>query len=273
MDCPGGALLRMNQNLAGFLTRLFEIRIKPGCAQEAAQEAIDAYYDFLGQVGIEHCNFGGFEIGEDGTPSMTQFSGTKLPPAFVEEFTRELSAHDYVLRRAETLDAQTPILKFETGLPALDEIEAFHAPAREVQVECARHGIEEGVALVGNTALAGSRLRVESGRFFGFVFAGKAGTRSLLESEGQAVEIASFALLDQIMPQIEATIDGFDNPLSERERDILARVARGAIRKQIAFDFNIAVPTVDMYLSSIRRKLKSATLSEAVAKAYRYALL
>lgn len=269
----GGALLDMDKNLADFLTQLIALRVSPGCANETAQKAIEAYYDFLDQIGIEHCNFGGFEIGADGTPSMTQFSGTRLPEAFVEEFNAELSANDYVLRRAQTLDAKRPIVTFETGLTVLDEIEAFHAPAREVQVECARHGIEEGVAMVGNTALAGSRLSSGTGRFFGFVFAGKKGTRSLIKQQGKTVEIASFALLDQIMPQIEATIDGFENVLSERERAILASIARGAMRKQIAFDLNISVPTVDVHLAAIRRKLKSSTLAQAVAKAYNYALI
>mgnify|MGYP001800773188 CR=1 FL=1 len=263
----------MDRNLADFLTRLIAIRTQPDRAHETALAAIDAYYELLDQIGIEHCYFGGFEIGEDGTPSMTQFSGTRLTPAFIEEFTHELAIDDYVLRRGQTLDAAAPILKFETGMPALDEIEAFHAPARKVQVECARQGVVEGVAMVGNTALAASPTASGHGRFFGFVFGGKAGTRSLLKKHGDVVEIASFALLDQIKPQIEATIDGYEEPLSGRQLEVLAAVANGAIRKQIAFDFNIALPTVDMHLSAIRRKLHAATLSEAVAKAYRYAVL
>jgi DNA-binding CsgD family transcriptional regulator len=263
----------MNNDLADFLTRMLAFRTRSMKEQPDGGEAIEAFYDFLGRVGIEHCNFGGFEIGADGIPSMNQFAGTRLAAPFVEEFTEELSVDDYVLRRAETLDAARPLLKFETGLAVLDEIEAFHAPSRRVQVESARHGIEEGVAMLGNTALAGARTGSASGRYFGFVFAGKHGTRSVLREQGKAIEIASFALLDQIMPQIEAAIDGYEASLSGREREVLAAIAGGSMRKQIAFDFNIALPTVDMHIAAIKRKLRAATAAEAVARAYRYGLL
>jgi DNA-binding CsgD family transcriptional regulator len=261
----------VNNELADFLTRLLAIRSSD--QSRDANNAIDAYYDFLGIAGVEHCNFGGFEIGADGVPSINQFSGTRLPEPFIEEFTEELAADDYVLRRAELLSEANPFTRFETGLPVLDEIEAFHAPSRSVQVECARHGIEEGMAILGNTSLIAGRPRSETGRYFGFVFGGAKGTLALLEEHGPAFEIAAFSLLDQIMPQVEAAMDGVERCLSPRERDVLAAIARGHIRKQIAFDLNIALPTVDMHINAIKRKLKAATLPEAVARAYRYDML
>lgn len=261
----------MNNDLADFLTKLNALRSQT--AHDCAEHAIGAYYSYLEGIGIEHCNFGGFKITADGIPSINQFSGTRLSDHFIEEFSEELAGDDYVLRRAQDLSAERPIAKFETGLPVLDEIEAFHAPARNVQIECARQGIEEGVALLGNTSLGATGTGDRGGRYFGFVFGGERGTRALLSQHGQAVEIASFALLDRIMPQVEARIDGVEANLSVRERDVLAALARGAMRKQIAFDFNIALPTVDMYIAAIKRKLDAGTLPEAVAKGYRYGLL
>jgi DNA-binding CsgD family transcriptional regulator len=264
----------IDNDLADFLTSMIALRTSGDRADARAQKAIGAYYAFLERVGIEHCNFGGFAIDSDGTPSINQFSGTRLPGGFIEEFTEEMAIDDYVLRRAELLDGSCPVARFRTGLPVLDEIEAFHAPSRKVQVECARHGIEEGVALIGNTALAaGGQRAADGGRYFGFVFAGEEGTMRVVEERGAAIEIAAFALLDQIMPQIEASIDGFSDTLTARERDVLAALASGAIRKQIAFDLDIAVPTVDMHIAAIKRKLNAATLPEAVARACRYDLL
>ena len=127
--------------------------------------------------------------------------------------------------------------------------------------------------MLGDTSLGRGASPSAKGRYFGFVFAGKPGTRSLLGEQGRTIEIASFALLDQIMPSIEANIDGFEAALSARERDVLAALANGAMRKQIAFDFNIALPTVDMHIAAIKRKLRATTMAEAVGRAYRYGLL
>ena len=111
------------------------------------------------------------------------------------------------------------------------------------------------------------------GRYFGFCFGGAPGTNRWVKSNMNAIEIASFALLDQIIPKLEANIDDATIQLTSRERDCLAGLARGLMRKQIAFSLNISLPTVDMHVASIKRKLVADTLPEAVARAYVYGLL
>ena len=263
----------MSPHLADLLTQFLALRKSQGDPCQSANAAIAAFYDFLDRLEIEHCNFGGFAIAADGTPAVNQFSATRMSDGFIEEYVAEFSVDDYVLRRAEALTPHKAISKFETGLPVLDEIEAFHSPARRVQLECAQYGVEEGFALIGNTSLTRTSVVDGNARYFGFVFGGRSGTRSLLTTHGQTVEIAAFALLDQIMPQIEASIDGFSYNLSPRQRDILAGVAAGRQRQQIAHDLSISVPTVDAHLVGMRNRLGAQTLGEAVAKGYRYGIL
>jgi DNA-binding CsgD family transcriptional regulator len=87
------------------------------------------------------------------------------------------------------------------------------------------------------------------------------------------LQVASFALLDRMMPRLHATVDGFGYDLSCRQRDILGMLAAGAQRQEIAHRFDIAVPTVDAHLAVLRRKLGAQTLAEAVAKGYLYGIL
>lgn len=263
----------MDAKLSDFLTRLIAIRREDCSVEQRAEQAIDGFYRYLGETGIEHCNFGGWLMEADGTPSLELFNGTRLPAPFIEEFTEELAVDDYVLRKGENLDRNRPIERFDIGMHALDEIAAFHGPSKRVQEECARHGIVEGKAIIGDTSLVAGGMSGGGGRFFGFVYAGEVGTNRVIEAHATDIEIASFALLDQIMPHVEATMDGFSEALTGRERDVLAALASGEQRKQIAFRFNVSLPTVDMYLANLKRKLAAQTLAEAVAKGYRYGLL
>jgi DNA-binding CsgD family transcriptional regulator len=62
-------------------------------------------------------------------------------------------------------------------------------------------------------------------------------------------------------------------PLSERERDCLACVARGASSKQAARQLGLSMNTVNFYMASARRKLRVKSRSQAVAVALRLGLL
>jgi len=263
----------MNNALADFLTRITALRSQRLAASQRADEAIASYYALLEQLGIEHCNFGGWQIAHDGAAQYNAFNGTRLSDSFLEEYTAELVADDYVMRRADTLSEAVPVMHFDIGLGYIDQMRHFHEPAPRVMEECARYGIRDGFAIIGDTSLICSPDRPGEGRYFGFCFAGDPGTNSQVKRHLNIIEIATFALLDQIMPQVEAGIDGVCATLTSRERDVLAAIARGEMRKQIAFDRAIALPTVDMHIASIKRKLKAATLPEAVARAYRYAFL
>jgi DNA-binding CsgD family transcriptional regulator len=61
--------------------------------------------------------------------------------------------------------------------------------------------------------------------------------------------------------------DGAPDPLSRRERDCLACIARGASSKAVARQLNLSAHTVSKYVESAMRKLGASNRSEAVVKA------
>jgi FixJ family two-component response regulator len=61
--------------------------------------------------------------------------------------------------------------------------------------------------------------------------------------------------------------------LSLREREIMIRVARGRLSKQIAGDIGISEPTVKVHRSRATRKMKSRTLPELCQMAAKLTLI
>lgn len=60
--------------------------------------------------------------------------------------------------------------------------------------------------------------------------------------------------------------------LTPRERDVLHGLIRGRRRDQLALDLGVAVPTVDLHSTNLRRKLGARTVAEAVAIAIKEGL-
>jgi len=257
--------------LFDFLTRLASVAPHDRAMPDAGKRYSRWFYEYLHSVGVEHCNFGGFELDAASRGEVVEFNGTRLPSDFVDEFTHEMAQDDYVLLKADSLTADRPFASFDVGLRFLDEVEAFNPASRRVQAECARHGIGDGVAMIGNAPMAPG---AQDARFFGFVFANReADGGAVVRERFSELQVASFALLDRMMPRLHATVDGFAYDLSGRQRDILGMLAAGAQRQEIAHRFDIAVPTVDAHLAVLRRKLGAQTLAEAVAKGYLYGIL
>lgn len=256
--------------MGDFLTRLLDPRLGRTPFPERAAICSEYFYRYLHEVGVEHCNYGGFELLADGSGAVNEFSGSRLPEPFIEEFTEELAANDYVLLKAGDLAQDRPITAFSVGTDHLEEIGSFNPASRRVTEECARYGIVDGMALLGDTALASADGK---GRYFGFVFAGAHGTGRLVCDRFVDLQVAAFAMLDRMKPHFEATIDDFRYNLTAREKDVLAAVAQGRQRSQIGHACGIAVTTVDMHLANLRRKLGAQTLAEAVARGYRYGIL
>ncbi|MBX7459323.1 helix-turn-helix transcriptional regulator [Qipengyuania sp. 1NDH17] len=259
----------MSTELADFLTQL---HASPEVGQpmpEGADEPIAQFYRYIHALGVEHCNFGGFELAH-GQGQVNEFNGSLLPEPFLEEFTEELAPDDYTLLKAGDLSPENPTTVFNIGLPFLDEIEAFNPASRRVQTECARHGIEDGIAIIGHAPMAPGS---QQSRFFCFVFAGDTGGAAVAREKFGELQVAAFALMGRIRPLMDATVEGFSYNLTAREKDVLGCLAAGLQRQEIAFRYGIAVPTVDMHLSGLRKKLQAQTLAEAVAKGYRYGIL
>lgn len=260
----------MDHRLGDLLSRLLSPRLAQTPFPERADKCSAYFYDYLHAMGVEHCNYGGFELLADGRGEVHEFSGSRLPAPFLEEFTAELAADDYTLLKAAEIAPERPVTSFAVGLDHLDAIEAFNPASRRVQEECARYGIVDGMAFLGDTALGSAD---GDGRYFGFVLAGAQGTGDLVREAFTDLQVAAFAMLDRMKPHFEATIDKFRYDLTPREKDMLAAVASGQQRGQIAHSLGIAVTTVDMHLANLRRKLGAQTLAEAVARGYRYGVL
>jgi DNA-binding CsgD family transcriptional regulator len=85
---------------------------------------------------------------------------------------------------------------------------------------------------------------------------------------GSEQSLVSIAMLFHALSigQVRAAQLGLE-PLSPRERDALSFVAEGLRVGRIAEKMNVAEVTVELHLRNARRKLKSATLGQAVARA------
>jgi NarL family two-component system response regulator YdfI len=117
------------------------------------------------------------------------------------------------------------------------------------------------------------------------------GHRAMLEQEGLGAayrqgrsmpfgEIVTLALelLEEFAqklpdPQAIAREPARENPLSEREQEVLRLVAEGLISKQIGQQLFLSHRTIDHHLTSIFNKLGVDTRAQAVAVATRDGLL
>ena len=67
--------------------------------------------------------------------------------------------------------------------------------------------------------------------------------------------------------QVAASLTRGAATLTWRERDCLARIARGASSKEIARQLDLSIHTINEYIEAAMRKLEATSRSEAVAKA------
>jgi DNA-binding NarL/FixJ family response regulator len=64
-----------------------------------------------------------------------------------------------------------------------------------------------------------------------------------------------------------------DDPLSEREREVLAVLATGKTTSEAARDLFVSVGTIKSHTSNIYRKLGARNRAEAIARAHDLGLL
>lgn len=82
----------------------------------------------------------------------------------------------------------------------------------------------------------------------------------------------------QVARKVLDRLSGKNRPLpetllSDREQEVLQKMAQGLTKKEIAAELELSIHTVDNYLRRIYRKLHVNTLQGAVAKAMRDGLL
>jgi DNA-binding NarL/FixJ family response regulator len=88
---------------------------------------------------------------------------------------------------------------------------------------------------------------------------------SILEPSVAAKVITEFTRVSSMVPA--AQMEGLVDPLSEREREILALIARGASNKEIASQLYIAEGTVKNHITHILGKLGVRDRTQAALKA------
>lgn len=64
-----------------------------------------------------------------------------------------------------------------------------------------------------------------------------------------------------------------DNPLSEREAEVLSAMADGLTKKEVAQQLKLSYHTVDLYTRNIYEKLKAPNIAAAIATAVRKGLI
>ena len=81
-------------------------------------------------------------------------------------------------------------------------------------------------------------------------------------------------LVQSLSERVEAgVIDQRPDPLTPREREVLAQVSRGRSNKEIASDLSMATGTVKVHVERILRKLSAANRVEAATIGLHYGLI
>ena len=116
------------------------------------------------------------------------------------------------------------------------------------------------------------------------------GVRAIVSRDSSALEIAAAieavaqdlaAITPELLESLLASNSGTRNdeveelqePLTAREREVLALLAEGAGNKEIAAKLNISENTAKFHVSSILGKLGATTRTEAVSRGYRLGLI
>ena len=260
----------MSPQLLAFFDRLHASYSTARCPAEAMEPAKQAFMRFVQDCGIEICNFGCFDLAPGG-PVLSAFSGTNMSDAWIEEYMqRGMYSDDYAMRSVRALTRAEPgsVVPFgEWMVPRLPEGDQRSVPVLRGAADA---GMEDAIALIGMLPL---EIGGREHRYFAFGLGGDQGTGDHAMAQIAEIRIAAFALLERLRPEFEASADGVQARLTPRERDVLAFVSGGLQRDAIADWLGIALPTVDLHLANLRKKLKASTTSEAVARAFRYGLL
>jgi len=114
----------------------------------------------------------------------------------------------------------------------------------------------------------------------------EAGCSGFLTKDRAAAEVAdavrsaaagealiSPTLLARLLPKLNRTHRSIGADLTEREREILALLARGSSNKQIAADLYLSLNTIRNHIQSVLKKLGSHSKLEAVSTAVREGII
>lgn len=254
----------MSNKLYDFLTVLF-----PSNHRADLSTCKKAFQTYLHESGIEFFNYGGFSVSGPNT-SKAYFADTNFKSEWVEEyFANKYSPHDYVLNRAKWLNASKTNDSFKLGEWLIPHLSNHESGTIAVLRGAADAGMQDGMGLVG---IATSKFNQDKKIHWGLGLGGEQKTGRHIETQLTEISIATSIIIDKLQSEFEARIDGYNTPLSPREKDVLSCFADGLQRDRTAEFLGISTNTVDLHSRNLRKKLGAATLPEAVAKAYRYGL-
>lgn len=258
----------MSPQLADFLTLI--LNGDGGGNLLPSSKCKQAFASYLQAVGIEFFNYGVFEMIGD-RPSKAYFADTNFDPSWVEEYlTSSYAPDDYVLGRAKQLTPNNPTKSFRLGEWVIPHLSEDRSKTGAVLRGAADAGMKDGIGLIGTLP---RRSGSEPLLHWGFGLGGEQGIGVHAMNLAPELMIAAQALMTRLKPELHACLDKAFQPLSPRERDVLACFANGKQRDRAAEALGISVFTVDLHSRNARQKLCAANVPEAIAKAYLYGQL
>ena len=222
------------------------------CVQEVWQKASR----FLGGNGVDSPIY---MFMRPSAPQHRALALANMPKWWMDYYLDEDRArHDPFFKTCSTYTA------FMTGSDYLDVNEHMLETG---EIRFIKEASETGV----RSGLSSPVKLVNPGHFGGWNFGSslkRAEFDKITRQHGQTLRLAGFIIHDHLQQAAFSKVD--QDPtglLSSRERECLLWLAKGLKSAQIADRLGLALVTVDMHFKNARKKLKTATREEALAKA------
>jgi len=229
-------------------------------------EMLSLTSDYLSQFGITGFNyFNSDPADRDLKTTKVSFYST-LPTEWLQDYNER--GYQFIDHLAEHYRAghRTPIL----GGPELQKYFKDLSPEQEIVM---KHGAEAGL-LSGVSLPVASLASIETD-ISGFTLCSlEKGSEFMKMIKEHGFELGLFlnAVHQNIGNKFIGKAAGFKQ-LTPREKDCLKYIAKGMRISALAYKLGISEVTVNFHLRNIRTKLKSRTVTEAVAKAIKYEMV
>ena len=230
------------------------------------EEILALTANYLARYGISGFNYFNSDPTDQDLKTTKVSFHTTLPTEWLQDYQER--GYDYVDHMAEhyRLGRRSPIL-------AGPELKKYFPKLRDDQKVVMNHGAEAGL-LSGVSLPVASLASIETD-ISGFTLCSlDNGDKFMKMLRQHGFEIGLFlnAVHQNIGNKFIAKAAGFKS-LSPREKDCLKYMAKGMRISALAYKLKISEVTVNFHLRNIRKKLKSRTVTEAVAKAIKYEMI
>jgi DNA-binding NarL/FixJ family response regulator len=159
-----------------------------------------------------------------------------------EELLREIDAH---VPDVAIVDVRMPPTQTDEGLRAAHEIRARHP---QIGIVILSQHVEVGIA---------TRLLAETPEGLGYLLKDRVGNAEAFVGALRRVADGGSALDPEVVSGLlsRARDDGPLQTLTDREREVLERIAEGLSNQAIAVEMSITLRSVEKYVSSVFTKL------------------